>query len=313
MRDRVHQLEVELSDRETAHRGTLKQFEQSLAERDRRISKFDMNAAAQTDKLHEAQQACRTAEQAQEVLKEEIRVLRDHIAQLNEGLADRDRLRAEVEKLAKVRDRVHQLEVELSDREAAHRGTLQQVEQSLAERDGQISELNRSAVAQLDEIRVAQLAYQDAEHAQEVLKEDIQVLHNRIAQLNEDLADRDRLRTQLKKLESVQGRVHQLEVELSDREAVHRGTNKQLEQSLAERDRRISKFDTNAAAQTDKLHEAQQASRTAEQAQEVLKEEIRVSARPYRATQRRPCRPGPPARPPEEAGVATGPRPSVRG
>ncbi|MDH4251691.1 MAG: hypothetical protein OEV27_10920 [Nitrospira sp.] len=276
VQDRVHQLEVELSDREAAHRGILQQFEQSLAERDRRISEFDTNTAAQTEKLHEAQQVCRTAEQAQEVLKEEIRVLRDYIAQLNEGLADRDQLRAEVEKLAEVRNRVHQLEVELSDREAAHRGTLQQFEQSLAERDTRISEFNASAVVQLDEVRVAQQAYQDSEHAQELLKEDIRVLHNRIAQLNEDLADRDRLRTQLKKLESVQSRVHQLEVELSDREAVHRGTNKQLEQSLAERDRRISKFDANAAAQTDKLHEAQQACRTAEQTQEVLKEEIRV-------------------------------------
>jgi predicted flap endonuclease-1-like 5' DNA nuclease len=242
VQDRVHQLEVELSDREAAHRGTLKQLEQSLAERDRRISKFDASAAAQTDKLHEAQQACQTAEQAQGVLKEEIRVLRDHIAQLNEGLADRDRLRAEVEKLSKVRDRVHQLEVELSDREAAHRGTLQQFEQSLAERDGRISEFNASALAQLDEIRGAQQAYQDSEHAQEVLKEDIRVLHNRIAQLTEDLADRDRLRAQLKKLESVQGRVHQLEVELSDREAAHRGTLKQIEKTLAERDRRIEEL-----------------------------------------------------------------------
>ncbi|MGB4067392.1 MAG: hypothetical protein WBK08_05110, partial [Nitrospira sp.] len=276
VQDRVHQLEVELSNREAVHRGAIQQFEQSLVERDGRISEFNMSAIAQLDELRGAQQACQAAEHTREVLKEENRVLRDHIAQLNEGLADRDQLRAEVAKLAKVRDRVHQLEVELSDREAAHRGTLQQFEQSLTERDTRISEFNASAVAQLDEVRVAQQAYQDSEHAQELLKEDIRVLHNRIAQLNEDLADRDRLRTQLKKLESVQSRVHQLEVELSDREAVHRGTNKQLEQSLAERDRRISKFDANAAAQTDKLHEAQQACRTAEQSQEVLKEEIRV-------------------------------------
>ncbi|MBS0183943.1 MAG: hypothetical protein JSS39_16265, partial [Nitrospira sp.] len=68
------------------------------------------------------------AEQTHEVLKEEIRVLREHITQLNEDLADRDRLRAHLEKLESVQGRVHQLEVELSDREAAHRGTLQQFE-----------------------------------------------------------------------------------------------------------------------------------------------------------------------------------------
>ena len=276
VQERVHQLEVELSDREAAHRGTLKQLEQSLAERDRKISKFDVTAAAQMDKLHEVQQACKTAEKAQDVLKEEIRVLRDHIVQLNESLADRDRLRAEVERLAKVQERVHQLEVELSDREAAHRGTLQQFEQLLAERDGRISEFDAGALVQLNELRGAQQACQAAEHAQELLKEEIRALQNHIAQLNEDLADRDKLRTQLKKLEAVQGRVHQLEVELSDREAAHRGILKQLEQSLAERDRKISKFDVTAAAQMDKLHEVQQACKTAEKAQDVLKEEIRV-------------------------------------
>ncbi|WHZ29972.1 MAG: hypothetical protein OJF51_004774 [Nitrospira sp.] len=276
VQDRVHQLEVELSDREAAHRGTLKQFEQSLAERDRRISEFDKSMAVHMDELRGAQQACHAAEQTQEVLKEEIRVLRDQITQLNKDLADRDRLRAHLEKLESVQGRVHQLEIELSDREAAHRGTLQQLEQSLAERDGRISELNASSIAQLDELRDAQQACQAAEHAQELLKEEIRVLQNRIAQLNEDLADRDRLRAHLEKLSKVQDRVHQLEVELSDREAAHRGTLKQFEQSLAERDRRISKFDAHTAAQTDKLHEAQQACRTAERAQDVLKEENRV-------------------------------------
>jgi len=276
VQDRVHQLEVELSDREATHRGTLKQFEQLLAERDRRIGKFDANTAAQTDKLHEAQQACRTAEQAQEVLKEEIRVLRDHIAQLNEGLADRDRLRAEIEKLVSVQDRVRQLEVELSDREAVHRGTIQQLEQSIAERDRRVSEFDSLAKAQADEVQDALEACRTAEQAREVHKEEIRVLRDQIAQLNKDLAGRDRLRAQVEKLESTQARVHQLEVELSDREAAHRSTIKQLEQSIAERDRRISKFDVSAVDQADKLHGAQQACQTAEQAQEVLKEEIRV-------------------------------------
>ncbi|MDF0675486.1 MAG: hypothetical protein P0120_14280 [Nitrospira sp.] len=276
VQDRVHQLEVELSDREAAHRGTLLQFEGAMAERDRRISEFEATAAAQRDELHGAQQTCRGAEQAQEVLKEEIRVLREHIAQLNEGLADRDQLRAQVKKLASMQDRVHQLEVELSDREAAHRGTLQQFEGAIAERDRRISEFDASAAAQLDELRGVQQACRAAEHTHEVLKEEIRVLRDHITQLNEGLADRDRLRAHLEKLESVQDRVHQLEVELSDREAAHRGTLLQFEGAMAERDRRISEFEATAAAQRDELHGAQQTCRGAEQAQEVLKEEIRV-------------------------------------
>ena len=276
MRNRVHQLEVELSNREAVHRGTIQQLEQSITERDHRISEFDSFAAAQADEVRDTLETCRTAEQAREVQKEEIRVLRDQIAQLNEGLAERERLRAQVKKLESARDRVHQLEVELSDREAVHRGTIQQLERALAERDQQIGEFDASAITQADELRGAQLACQTAEQAQEVLKEETRVLRDQIAQLYEGLADRDQLRAQVKKLESARDRVHQLEVELSDRETVHRGMIQQLEQSIAERDRRVSEFDSLAAAQADEVQDALEACRTAEQAREVQKEEIRV-------------------------------------
>ncbi|WHZ29970.1 MAG: hypothetical protein OJF51_004772 [Nitrospira sp.] len=240
--DRVHQLEVELSDREAGHRDMIQQLERSIAERDRRIGEFDASAAAQADKLYEIQRAWRTAEQAQEVLKEEIRTLRDHITRLNEDLADRDRLRAQVAKLESAQDRVHQLEVELSDREAGHRSVIQQLERSIAERDRRISEVDAIAAAQTEELRGAQQACRAADQAHEVMEQEIRVLREHIAQLNEGLADRDRLRAQVAKLESAQDRVHQLEVELSDREAGHRGMIQQLERSIAERDRRIEEL-----------------------------------------------------------------------
>ena len=240
--DRIHQLEVELSDREASHRGTIQQLEQSIAERDRRIGEFDASAVAQVEELRIAQQACRAADQAREVMEQEIRVLREHIAQLNEGLADRDRLRAQVEKLESAQDRIHQLEVELSDREASHRGTIQQLEQSIAERDRRIGEFDASAAAQVEELRIAQQACRAADQAREIMEQEIRVLREHITQLNEGLAERDRLRAQVAKLESAQDRVHQLEVELSDREAGHRGMIQQLERSIAERDHRIEEL-----------------------------------------------------------------------
>ncbi|BFU91480.1 MAG: hypothetical protein NTAFB01_26670 [Nitrospira sp.] len=274
--DRIHQLEVELSDREASHRGMIQQFEQSIAERDRRISEVDASTAAQAEALRAAQQACRTTDQAREVMEQEIRVLREHIAQLNEGLADRDRLRAQVEKLASAQDRIHQLEVELSDREASHRGMIQQFEQSIVERDRRISEVGANAAAQADELSGAQQACRTTDQAREVMEQEIRVLREHIAQLNEGLADRDRLRAQVEKLASAQDRIHQLEVELSDREASHRGMIQQFEQSIVERDRRISEVGANAAAQADELSGAQQACRTADQTREVMEQEIRV-------------------------------------
>ena len=274
--DRIHQLEIELSDREAAHRSTIQQLEQALADRDRRIGEFDTQAQTQAEDLRAAQQTCQTAEQAREVMEREVSALRDHIAQLNESLADRDRLRTQVKQFETLQDRVHQLEVELSDREAAHRSTIQQLEQALADRDRRIGEFDASVAAQMDELRGAQQSRQAAEQAREVLKEEIRVLRDHIAQLNESLADRDRLRTQVKQFETLQDRVHQLEVELSDREAAHRSTIQQLEQALADRDRQISEFDTHAETQAEDLRAAHQASQSAEQAREVLKEEIRI-------------------------------------
>ncbi|MBS0154403.1 MAG: hypothetical protein JSS38_07405 [Nitrospira sp.] len=239
IQDRVHQLEIELSDREAAHRTMIQQLEHSLAERDQRIGEFDTVTAAQADSLRAAQQTCQSAEQAREVMEREVSALRDHIAQLNEGLADRDRLRAQVKQLQAAQDRIHQLEVELSDREAAHRTTIQQLERSLAERDQRIGESDASAAVQMDELRDAQQTCQAAEQAREVLKEEIRVLRDHIAQLNEGLADRDRLRAQVKQLQAAQDRIHQLEVELSDREAAHRTMIQQLERALTDRDRRI--------------------------------------------------------------------------
>ncbi|MBX3306783.1 MAG: hypothetical protein KF751_12120, partial [Nitrospira sp.] len=274
--DRIHQLEIELSDREAAHRSTIQQLEQTLADRDRRISEFDTQGQTQAEDLRAAQQTCQTAEQAREVMEREVSALRDHIAQLNEGLADRDRLRTQVKKLEAAQDRIHQLEIELSDREAAHRSTIQQLEQTLADRDRRIGEFDASVAAQIDELRSAQQSRQAAEQAREVLKEEIRVLRDHIAQLNEGLADRDRLRTQVKQFETLQDRVHQLEVELSDREAAHRNTIQQLEQTLADRDQRISEFDAHAETQAESLRAAHQSSQSAEQAREVLKEEIRI-------------------------------------
>ncbi len=292
--ERLKALEAELTTRSKQ----LTTSEGEGASARRRVSEIEAILATQTHELREAQQTCRNAEQARDVMEREVGVLREHIAQLNEGLADRDRLRTQVKHLETAQDRIHQLEVELSDREAAHRSTILQLERSLAERDRRIGESDAVAATQADDLRaalqtcqtaqqarevmerdvsalrdqVAQLnedlaerdqrisvfdtqaethtedlraahqASQSAEQAREVLKEEIRVLRDHIAQLNEGLADRDRLRAQVKQLKAAQDRIHQLEVELSDREAAHRGMIQEIERSLAERDHRIDEL-----------------------------------------------------------------------
>ncbi|MBX3325607.1 MAG: hypothetical protein KF682_06875 [Nitrospira sp.] len=233
--ERLKALEAELTTRSKQ----LTHAEAEGAAARRRMNEMEATLATQTHELKGAQQTCRNAEQARDVMEREVGVLREHIVQLNEGLADRDRLRAQVKQLEATQDRVHQLEIELSDREAAHRTMIQQLEHALAERDQRIGEFDTVAAAQADSLRAAQQTCQSAEQAREVMEREVSALRDHIAQLNEGLADRDRLRAQVKQLQAAQDRIHQLEVELSDREAAHRTMIQQLELALTDRDRRI--------------------------------------------------------------------------
>lgn len=153
------------------------------------LSELESIIATQANELHGAQQACLAAEQTQDVLKEEVRVLREHIAQLNDGLADRDLLRANMKNLESMQDRVHQLERELSDREAAHHITIQQLERSVTERDRQLEKLEAAThllQAKESEITEWERTYMRAAQDHE----------GEVAKLKEQCATQEQLREQ---------------------------------------------------------------------------------------------------------------------
>jgi predicted flap endonuclease-1-like 5' DNA nuclease len=154
------------------------------------------------------------------VMEQEIRVLREHIAQLNEGLADRDRLRAQVEKLESLQGRVHQLEVELSDREATHRGTIQQLERSITERDRRIEEL--VPVTHLLREKESNLKEWERTYERTVREHEVEV-----ANFQEQCATQEQLRAQ-----------HQLdEQQLHERDEQIAALHRQLHDLQAERQR----------------------------------------------------------------------------
>ena len=183
--ERVKALEAELAVRSKR----LTDLETEAVAARRRESEFTAQATAHGLELQEAQQVCRAAEQAREVMEQEVRVQREHIAQLNEGLADREQLRARLEKFELVQSRVHQLEVELSDREAAHRGVIQQLEQSLAERDRRIEEL--VPVTHLLREKQSELKEWERTHARTM-----QELEGETAKFQEQCAAQEQLRSQ---------------------------------------------------------------------------------------------------------------------
>jgi predicted flap endonuclease-1-like 5' DNA nuclease len=183
--ERVKALEAELAVR--SKRLTDLDAE-SVAAR-RREGEFTAQAAAQALELQAAHQACQAAEQAREVMEQEVRVQREHIAQLNEGLADRDELRVRLKTFEAVQSRVHQLEVELSDREAAHRGVIQQLEQAIVERDRRIEEL----VPLTHLLREKQSEFKEWER---IHARTMQELEGETAKFQEQCAAQDQLRSQ---------------------------------------------------------------------------------------------------------------------
>jgi predicted flap endonuclease-1-like 5' DNA nuclease len=93
--------------------------------------------------------------------------------------------------------------------------------------------------AYADEARQANAARTAAQ--QELLQKEQEVLdlQQRLAEADGQIVESDRLRAQVADLEPAQGRVHWLEVQLSEKEARHRHAMHELEHQLAARDRRL--------------------------------------------------------------------------
>lgn len=102
-----------------------------------------------------------------------------------------------------------------------------------------------------DEIRQLQLISQTAQQALEASEQERHHLQQRIAELEVATPATEQLRARVEELEAAQGRVHWLEVQLSDRDTEHRSVLHQLNNQLAERDRHIGELEP----LTQQLHE----------------------------------------------------------
>ncbi len=110
---------------------------------------------------------------------------------------------------------------------------------------------NEHETTAVDEIRQLQLISQTAQQALEASEQERHHLQRRIAELETAAPATDQLRARVEELEAAQGRVHWLEVQLSDRDTEHRSVLHQLNTQLAERDRRIGELEP----LTQQLHE----------------------------------------------------------
>jgi len=182
----------------------------------------------------------RLKEQTLEKMRSELKVQAAEMQILENKLIESEALAQSTrQELSARNERLQALQKELAVR--TQRLTILEAEEASVRR--RASEYDAAAAAQAEEVRQFHLTRQVAQKA---LDSEAQERHNfqsRVAELEARAAEADRLRAQVEELEPAQGRVHWLEVQLSDRDAEHRAALHQLEGELADRERRISELE----------------------------------------------------------------------
>lgn len=143
------------------------------------------------------------------------------------------------QELSSRNDRLQALQEELAVR--TQRLTILEAEAASVRQ--RASEYDAAVAAQGEEVQQFHLARQAAQQALESKEQERHNLQSRIAELEATVVEAERLRARVEELEPAQGRVHWLEVQLSDQDTEHRAALHQLESQLAERERRIGELE----------------------------------------------------------------------
>ena len=196
----------------------------------------------------------RKKEQALGVAQYELKVKTSAVQTLENKVVLAEALARTAQKDLSVRnERISALQEEL----ATKTQRLSVVETELAAWHQQATHSEVAAAEQSDHIAHLTLAHLEAQQDVARLEQELVQQQHRIAELETALAASDHLQARVQELEPAQGRVHWLEVQLSEKDAHHRTALQDLEQELARRDRTIREIEPlrqQLQAQADELH-----------------------------------------------------------
>lgn len=147
--------------------------------------------------------------------------------------------RSAQQELASSAERLRAVQEELSS--ATQRVAALESEQQASLQRYHDSDATMAAYAQ--EARQANAGRTAAQQEINVKEQELLDLQNRLTEAEGSLAQLERLRAQVVEMEPAQGRVHWLEVQLTGKDAEHRAALHQLDNQLAERDRRIGELE----------------------------------------------------------------------
>ena len=230
----------------------------------------NLSAASLKQQYLELNSALRSKEQALGAALYDLKVKASAMQMLESNIIAAETLAHSTQQELSTRDaRLQTLQEELAAR--TQRVTVLEAEEAAVRRCA--SEYDTATAVQSEDAQQLQLIRQAAQQTLESNEQERHNLQCRVAELDATVAEAGQLRARVEELEPAQGRVHWLEVQLSDQDAEQRAALHQLNCQLAERDRRIGELesvtrplpDHNAAlkqwemkyAQTLRQHEAQ--------------------------------------------------------
>ena len=199
-----------------------------------------LSARQMTQQFRDISATLRLKEQRLEKAQYELKVQAASMHMLESKVMESEALvQSSSQKLSEQSDRLRAVEEESAVR--MQKLAALEVEESSIRR--RTTEYDETAARQAETIQQFHLARQNAEQALESNKQERQELQHRVTELEAAVQEVVLLRSRVEELEPAQGRVHWLEVQLSDRDTEHRAALHQLDNQLAERDKRISELE----------------------------------------------------------------------
>jgi predicted flap endonuclease-1-like 5' DNA nuclease len=199
-----------------------------------------LSAGQRTQQFIDATASLRRKEQMLEKAQYELNAQAAAMQLLeSKTVESEERHQSTQQELSARNDRLQALHEELAVR--TQRLTVLEAEEAAVRRRAR--EYDAATAVRSEEAQQLQLIRQAAQQTLESNEQEQRDLQHRVAELDATVAEADRLRARVEELEPAQGRVHWLEVQLSDQDAEHRAALHQLNSQLAERDRRIGELE----------------------------------------------------------------------
>jgi predicted flap endonuclease-1-like 5' DNA nuclease len=146
--------------------------------------------------------------------------------------------RSTQEELASRQDRIDHLQQDLKESQARSQSSQSEFQVQLE----RLADQEATLAAFANEVRQANAARTKVQEELAGKEQELVDLQQRLVEADRQHDEFERLRTKLEELEPAQGRLHWLEVQLSEKDAHHRQAVNRLEQDLAARDRRLAEL-----------------------------------------------------------------------